>query len=463
MKSANRVKSTFLLSFFLIVFAAPIYAQQNNDSLIVKQLFNEALNKGKAHENLRYLCKNIGHRLSGSANAQAAVEYTKRLMTEYGFDKVYLQPVSVPKWIRGEKELAKAILSNGKSVSLRILALGNSKGTGPEGVKAQVVEVKTLKQLDSLGEKEIKGKIVFFNRPMNPSFITTFEAYGDAVDQRSIGASMAAKYGAVAVIVRSMTLAHDTFPHTGALRYIDSLPQIPAVAISTNDADVLSIFVRKDKGVEVYYKTLCEMQGEVMSYNVVGEIKGSKYPDEVIAVGGHLDSWDVGEGAHDDGAGCIQSIEALRLFRSLGIKPARTIRCVMFMNEENGLRGGKAYDEQTKGEKHIAAIESDRGGFTPRGFSIDTDNAAHVQKIKSWRQTLSAFGLDKIEAGGGGADISFLKQRGCTLIGFVPDSQRYFDFHHASTDVFEAVNKRELEMGAASMAALIWLLSENGL
>lgn len=443
--------------------AATTSAQSPNDSVVIKRLFTEALNKGKAYEDLRFMCKNIGHRLSGSVAAQKAVEYTQKLMRDYGFDSVYLQYVQVPHWVRGEKEEAKAFLSNGKSVPLRVLALGNSVGTGGNGVKAEVIEVKSIKELDSLGQQAIKGKIVFFNRPMNPTFITTFEAYGDAVDQRSIGASSAAKYGAVAVIVRSMTLARDTFPHTGALRYLDSLPQIPAVAISTNDADVLSIFVKKDKGVQVYLKTNCAMLGEAPSFNVVGEIKGTKFPQEIIVVGGHLDSWDVGEGAHDDGAGCIQSIEALRLFKACGLKPQRTIRCVMFMNEENGLRGGKAYDEETATQKHIAAIESDRGGFTPRGFAIETEQVAHLEKIKSWTNLLAPYGLDKILPGGGGADISYLKKRGCTLIGFVPDSQRYFDYHHAHTDVFEAVNRRELELGAASMASLLWLLSQYGL
>lgn len=443
--------------------AATTSAQSPNDSEVIKRLFTEALNKGKAYEDLRFMCKNIGHRLSGSVAAQKAVEYTQKLMRDYGFDSVYLQYVQVPHWVRGEKEEAKAFLSNGKSVPLRVLALGNSVGTGGNGVKAEVIEVKSIKELDSLGQQAIKGKIVFFNRPMNPTFITTFEAYGDAVDQRSIGASSAAKYGAVAVIVRSMTLARDTFPHTGALRYLDSLPQIPAVAISTNDADVLSIFVKKDKGVQVYLKTNCAMLGEAPSFNVVGEIKGTKFPQEIIVVGGHLDSWDVGEGAHDDGAGCIQSIEALRLFKACGLKPQRTIRCVMFMNEENGLRGGKAYDEETATQKHIAAIESDRGGFTPRGFAIETEQVAHLEKIKSWTNLLAPYGLDKILPGGGGADISYLKKRGCTLIGFVPDSQRYFDYHHAHTDVFEAVNRRELELGAASMASLLWLLSQYGL
>jgi len=446
-----------------MVLSAGAFAQSADDSVVIRRFFSEALNKGKAYEDLRFLCKNIGHRLSGSASAQRAVDFTQKLMREYGFDSVYLQYVQVPHWVRGEKEEAKAFLSNGKSVPLRVLALGNSVGTGSDGVKAGVVEVKSIKELDSLGTERIKGKIVFFNRPMNPSFITTFEAYGDAVDQRSIGASSAAKYGAVAIIVRSMTLAHDTFPHTGALRYLDSIPQIPALAVSTNDADVLSVFVKKDKGVQLYLKTTCAMLGEAPSFNVVGEIKGTKFPQEVIVVGGHLDSWDVGEGAHDDGAGCIQSIEALRLFKACGIKPERTIRCVMFMNEENGLRGGKAYDEATASQKHIAAIESDRGGFTPRGFAVETEKTAHLEKIKSWTNLLAPYGLDKITSGGGGADISYLKKRGCTLIGFVPDSQRYFDYHHAHTDVFEAVNRRELEMGAASMASLLWLLSHYGL
>ena len=446
---------------FLLVFILPLLGfSQQNDSLNISNIYKAALTKSDCYENLRYVCKNIGPRLSGSENAEKAVRYFEDKMKSYGLDRVYLQELKVPVWRRLDKASAEIITTKTK---VNICALGGSVATPSKGIKAQVIEVKNFEELDQLGEKNIKGKIVFFNRPMEPTHIETFHAYGGAVNQRGGGASKAAKYGAIACVVRSMNLRIDEFPHTGAMRYDSKYPRIPAAAISTKDAELLSTSIKK-QNTELFIKFNCDTLPDKISYNVIGEIKGSEFPEQIITIGGHLDSWDLGEGAHDDGAGCVQSLEVLNLFRTLGIRPKHTIRAVMFMNEENGLRGGVKYAEEAKrlNEKHLAAIETDEGGFTPRGFSIDASSTV-VDKIKSWEYLLKPYGLNDIGKGGSGADIGPLKAPNVSLIGYRPDSQRYFDVHHASTDVFEAVNKRELELGAASITALVYLIDQYGL
>jgi len=448
----------------LFLFSVSFYSYgQNTDSLTIRKIYNEALSNGKSYEWLRHLTKQIGPRLSGSEGAQKAVDWTKQLMEKQGFDRVFLQEVMVPHWVRGAKEVA--YIQNGKQkTSVPIAALGGSVATPAKGVEAQVIEVKSFPELRALGAEKVKGKIVFFNRPMDPTKTITFEAYGGAVEQRANGATEAAKLGAVGAIVRSMGLAQDDNPHTGGMRYGTGVPLIPAAAISTNGANLLSKTLADNPGLTFYFKQSCESLPDAKSYNVVGEIKGSEKPNEIIVVGGHLDSWDLAEGAHDDGTGCVQSIEVLRIMKSLGIKPKRTIRAVMFMNEENGLRGGIKYADLAKqnNEKHIAAIESDEGGFTPRGFGI-VGTAQQKEKVIQWKPLLAPYGLHDIGPGGGGADIGPLVNIGTVLFGFKPDSQRYFDFHHTPVDTFEAVNKRELELGGASMAALVYLLDTYGL
>lgn len=431
----------------------------------VKRFFDESLTNGQSYQMLEYLSLNIGHRLSGSPQAAAAVEYTRQKMIELGFDTVYLQPVMVPRWVRGPQERASIVnTSKHGTVDVKVCALGNSVGTGKGGLLAEVIEVKSLNELSDLGKKKIAGKIVFFNRPLDPTHYRTFRAYGRAVDQRAHGAAEAAKFGALGVVVRSMTLAMDDVPHTGALRYQDEVTKIPAVAISTVGAEKLSQAIKENKGQQFYFETQCEMFPDVLSYNVIGELKGSEFPDEYIAIGGHLDSWDFGDGSHDDGAGCMQSIEVLRLFQSLGQRPKRTLRAVMFMNEENGLRGGLKYAELAKAnnEKHLMAMESDAGGFTPQGFNINGTKET-LSKIRQYVEQLQPYGIYQILVGGGGADIGPLKNQGVTLIGLIPDSQRYFDYHHTAEDTFDKVNKRELELGAATMAALVYLIDQNGL
>lgn len=446
------------ISIFLTVTA------QADDSLAIKKLSDEVLTNGKAYDNLRYLTKKIGARLSGSSQAQKAVEATAKMLKDAGADTVYLQPCMVPHWIRGEKETGFIQLANGTKYNLQLCALGNSEGTGTKGVSAPVIEVKSFAELRQLGEAVIKGKIVFFNFAMNPTYITTFTAYGESGVARRSGPVEAAKLGATGVMVRSLASNPDDYPHTGVTQYNDSFPKIPAVAISTNNADWLSRELRKKMMLTASFRNTSTMLPDVPSYNVVGEIRGSTFSNEIITVGGHLDSWDLAEGAQDDGAGCVQSIEVLRAIKASGIKPLRTIRAVMFMNEENGGRGADKYLElaELNNEKHLFAIESDAGGFTPRGFSLDM-TPEQFAKIKQWKELFYSYGVYDFSAGGSGSDVGPLKKIGAALAGLRPDGQRYFDVHHAATDVFENVSRRELHLGAVSMAALIYLVDKYGL
>ncbi len=461
------MKKTFQLAFILVVLTSNLFSQQTTEKDFIRTIYTTELTDGSCYEWLDFLSNHIGGRLAGSPQAAAAVEFTKQIMDTLGLDSVWLQPVMVPHWVRGDKEIVRIVNSPTRGdIELDAVALGNTIGTGADGLTAEVIEVQSLDEVDALGREKIEGKIVFFNRPMDATLIRTFGAYGGAVDQRVNGAARAAKYGAVATLVRSMTLKEDGVPHTGVQHYEDGIPKIPATAISVRDANLLSQLLKQEQ-VSVFIRSTCQMLEPVLSYNVIGTIYGSEYPDEIIAVGGHLDSWDIGDGAHDDGAGCVQSIEVLRLFKKLNYRPKRTLRCVMFMNEENGLKGGKAYWAQSdkKGEFHLAAIESDAGGFSPRGFSYDglpeaLEKGATV--LESWAPLLEPYGL-QIYKGGSGADISGLKKQGGILLGLRPDSQRYFDHHHARTDIFTAINKRELELGAAAITTLVYLIDNNGL
>lgn len=449
----------------LFIVLSHVASAQTRDESSIRQIFDEALRNGESYAMLDYLCNKVGSRLSGSPGAAAAVEWGRHVMQDYGFDNVYLQPVMVPHWVRGQKETGRIVNSRKMgSVEVNVCALGGSIGTGPAGISAPVVEVKSFDELKQLGEKNVKGKIVFFNRAMDPTKLNTFAAYGGAVDQRGSGASEAAKYGAVGALVRSMGSNLEDYPHTGGLRYAPNVAQIPALAISTRHAELLSKLLKDDNGLQFYMESHCEILPDAPSYNVIGEIKGSEYPEEIIVVSGHLDSWDLGQGAHDDGAGCVQAIEVLRLFKAMGYKPKRTIRAVLFMNEENGLRGGTEYAKQAlaKKEKHLAAMESDRGGFTPRGFTMSMDEAKK-NKIRGWKPLLEPYGLADFSMEGGGADIGPLAPQGVALIGYLPDSQRYFNYHHTAEDTFDKVDRRELEMGAAAMAALVYLLDQYGL
>jgi carboxypeptidase Q len=456
-----RIQSLLL---FLAYFACTTAMSQNNDSIQFNKIANDVFTNSTAYENLRFLCKQVGPRLSGSPQAEKSVKETFRMMKEMGADTVYLQECMVPHWIRGAKESGFLTNAIGQKVSLNICALGNSIGTGKTGIKAEVIEVRSFKELEELGVKGVKGKIVFYNFPMNPTNVETFRSYGEAGQFRGRGPSMASKFGAIAVMVRSLASNIDDYPHTGATNYNDSFPKIPAIAVSTRHAELVSNELKKKKGLQIFFRTECVMLPDVKSYNVVGELRGTDFPDEIITVGGHLDSWDLAEGAHDDGAGCVQSMEVIRVYKQLGIKQKRTIRVVMFMNEENGLRGGRKYGEiaASENKKHIFALESDAGGFTPRAFGFTAEENV-LNKLRNWVPLFKPYGVYEFSAGGGGADIGPLKPLGTVLCGLRPDSQRYFDHHHAGNDKFEWVSKRELELGAINMVLLLYIVDQYGL
>lgn len=450
----------------LIFFIATVSFAQDEDAKQLREFYDLALNEGQSYEWLRHLSNRIGGRLSGSVEAQQAVDYTKKKLDSLGLDRVWLQPVMVPKWVRGAPEFAYIETAPGVTNNVPICALGGSVSTGGRGVKARVIEVQSISELEALGKEKISGNIVFFNRPMNASLINTFQSYSGCVDQRYAGAAEAGKYEALGVIVRSMNLRQDDFPHTGSMSYGDTPvdERIPAAAISTNGADFLSATLKLNPELNFFFKLNCRQLEDVESFNVIGEIKGTTRPDEIMVVGGHLDSWDLGDGSHDDGAGCVQSMEVLHLLKKSGYTPQRTIRAVLFMNEENGLRGGNEYAKvaKTKKEKHVFGLESDAGGFTPRGFSFDCSDA-NLEQARSWASLFEPYMVHLFAKGGSGADIGPLKEDGIVLAGLRPDSQRYFDHHHAENDTFEHVNKRELELGAAAMTSLIYLMDKYGI
>lgn len=446
----------------LLPSAAP--GQKENDhAKIAERLVRTALEDEKGYELLRELCE-IGPRLCGSEGSGKAISWAKATMEKMGLDRVTLQSVTVPHWERGDVEVAEietSALYPGRK--LCICALGCSPGTSPEGTVAGVLEVKSFEELAARKE-EARGKFIFFNRPVDRGLTNTFAGYGSGINQRIRGAIEAARVDAAGAIVRSITTARDNVPHTGVVSYEDGLPRLPAVAIGVRDADFLSRALREDPALTVRLKLSCRMLGPEQSYNVMAELTGCEKPEEVIVVGGHFDAWDKGQGAHDDGAGCIQSLEVLYLFKKLGVRPRRTVRCVFFMNEEMGLEGAREYGRiaAASDEIHVAAIESDRGAFTPRGFTVQSEDPALLGRLTGFLPYLQRAQIEWVRTGGSGADISQI--RNCrALIGYVPDSQRYFDVHHSANDVLESVHPREMELGSAAMAILAYLLSEEGL
>jgi hypothetical protein len=452
----------YLIYSLIVIFSCSIYSQDFNiHSQFIKKIYNEALSTGESYERLDYLSNQIGGRLSGSVNYERSVKWGKKELNLIGLDSVWLQPLMIPKWVRGAPEYAHIESSPGNTISVPIAALGGSISTPSIGISANVIEVKSFHELDNIGKDSINGKIIFFNRKMDPTLINTFQSYSESVNQRTQGAAKASKLGAVGVIVRSMTTILDDYPHTGSM-YYDGLAlneRIPAAAISTNGAELLSSMLSLNPNIKFFFRQNSKNLPDVLSYNVIGQIDGSVREDEIILVGGHLDSWDLGDGSHDDGAGIVQSMEVLRIFKILNYKPKRTIRVVLFANEENGLRGGNKYAELAKknNEFHFFALESDAGGFTPRGFSFDTSES-EFNSLKEFEILFKQYGIDNFVNGGSGADIVPLKDDKIILAGLRPDPQRYFDYHHAASDTFDKINKRELELGAAAMTALVYLL-----
>ena len=436
----------------------------NPDSAVIREIYDMALSKGEAYNNLRYLCKEIGARITGSTEAQMAIEWGYKKMNDYGFN-VSLQEITVPHWERGTKEAFWIRNDKGDLYKLNGLALGGSVGTNGL-LRGELVVLNSLEELKNSSIDKIKGKIVFVNQAMDEKQIQTFKAYGGCYPLRGNSASEGAKKGALAVIIRSLGLAIDKHPHTGSMRYEEDIDQIPAAAISTFDAELIAEYIalHPTQNLEFVLEMDCRKLEDKTSYNVIGEIPGTSSPDKIITIGGHLDSWDTGEGAHDDGAGVIHCLEAFRILKEMNYMPEHTLRVVFFMNEENGNMGGKTYAKwvKEKGEKHIAAIESDRGGFAPRGFTCDGSDS-QIDWLKSTAHLFDSYDLHVFEKGYGGVDIGPLKKEypKIALFGFVPDSQRYFDMHHSPNDVFENVNKRELELGAAAVASFLYLVDQK--
>ncbi len=459
----------FCSILLLTLFAESLIAQSkepNTDSIFIKKMYDEALERQMSFTWLDYLSETIGHRIAGSPQNMAAIEFTAQVLDTVGTDTVIKQPCTINYWYRGAKEEVNIInhplIGN---QSLHCLALGGSGATPKYGISGSVVEVKSIDEVKKLGSA-LKEKIVFYNRPFDQKQFRTFHSYGGAVDQRVFGPNAAAKFGAKAVVIRSMTGRSDYIPHTGVTIFDSTVNAIPALAISTKDADLLSSCVQSGP-TQLNIKTSCEQRGPKQSYSVIGEIKGSEKPEEIIVVGGHLDSWDVGGGAHDDGAGCVQSMEVLYLFKVMNYKPKRTIRCVLFQNEENGLAGAKTYAKISNENKefHLAAIESDAGGFTPIGFSYDADSSVFAKLTKNvpkWAELLAPYNL-RFDQGGSGADVGQLRSQKGLLLGLSPDSQRYFDVHHTEIDRINTVHPRELVLGSAAMASLVYLIDKYGL
>lgn len=433
----------------------------SSDSALLSRIATHVLTQGKCYDDLRVLCKQVGHRLSGSPQAEKAIAWGEAALKEAGCDRVWLQAVEVPKWERGEEHLALQFGPGADFVDVPVLSLGNSEGTGDKVVKAGIVMVQSFDELKKLQPDQIKGKFIFLNYRFRHEFPQSFSAYGDAVKYRWQGPEIVADARIAGIIIRSISSGIDDYPHTGSTKYIDKDHVFPLVAVGNKTADKLEAACRKGPAAAML-RSNCGMKGVAMSYNVIGEITGSSRPNDYMAVGGHLDSWDVGEGAHDDGAGCVQAIEVLRTFKALHIRPKHTIRAVLFMNEENGAKGGRAYADSAKNrnEHHVVALESDAGGFSPRGFEL-TWSPAQKKAFLTYAPLLLRYGIYDFEKEGGGVDVGFLKNNGCVIGELIPDSQRYFDVHHTQNDVFETVNHRELKLGAAAMTQFLFLLDQH--
>ena len=437
----------------LLTLCFPMLLAQS-DEAVLRALYTEALETQQSYQWLGEMCA-IGHRFAGSENAAIAVQWGYDLMHKLDFDTVYLQKVEVPHWVRGAE---KAMWGK---LPLAVTALGGSVTTPENGLRAQVIEIKNFDELDSLGKLgQIRGKIVFYNYPMQQHFIKTFHAYSDAVKYRWLGALRASEYGAVASLVRSLTNRLDDFPHTGSMTYQDATVKIPGGALSTIASERLSEYLQQNPEGELFLQLESKDNGRTSSHNVIAEKFGSTHPEQIMVLGGHLDSWDLAEGAHDDGAGCVHAIGAAHLLMQRPEPLKRTLRIVLYMNEEFGLDGAKTYAEITEDDRHVLAIESDAGGYIPRGFSFDTDSLT-LEKIRAFQPLFLPYGLFEFGNRGSGADVGQIRGKNIILGGLRPESQRYFDVHHAATDVYGAVNARELEMGTASLAAIIYLMDKH--
>jgi len=415
------------------------------------RIIGAALTSDQAYSRLAHLTDHIGNRLSGSQNLERAIEWAISEMKRDGLDNVRGEKVMVPHWVRGEESLEMLAPVPRK---LQMLGLGNSVGTPAEGITAEVVVVRSFEELDRLGE-QVRGKIVLYNAP--------YVNYGATVEYRVRGASRAARYGAVAALVRSITPVSLQTPHTGAMNYDPAQPKIPTAAVTIEVAEFLQRMNDRGDHPRLRLKMEAKFLPDAESANVIAELKGSEKPDEIILIGGHFDSWDVGQGAHDDGGGCIVVWEAVRLLKELGLKPRRTIRVVLYTNEENGLRGGNAYHDAYRADvaKHVLAIESDSGAYRPEGFGLAATAPLQVRSnMMEIAKLLSGIGADQIAADGGGADIGPMMREGVIGASLDTDGAHYFDIHHTQADTLDKVNPRELALCVATMAVMAYVVAD---
>lgn len=459
----RRIFSLILVSVFFIV-QTPAQQQQPAPKPLppprvkieqyrerASRIIGAALTSDVAYRRLAWLTDRIGHRLSGSKNLERAVEWAVAEMKRDGLDNVRAEKVLVPHWVRGAESLE---LLEPEPRRLDMLGLGNSIGTPPAGITAEAVVVRSFDELDALGEK-VRGKVVVYNAP--------FTTYGQTVAYRGSGASRAAKYGATAALVRSITPVSLQTPHTGALRYTEDSPQIPAAALTIEGAEMLQRMYDRGERPKVRLKMEARFLPDAESANVVAELKGTEKPDEIVLVGGHYDSWDVGQGAHDDGGGCIAAWEVARLLKSLNLRPRRTIRVVLFTNEENGLRGGNAYRDAHKDEvgKHVLAIESDSGVYRPTGFGLSAQASPQARAdFQEIAKLLSGIRADRIDPDGGGADIGPIMREGVPGASLNVDGSRYFDIHHTHADTFDKVSPQDFAACVAAMTVLAYVVAD---
>ncbi|HYR27566.1 MAG TPA: M20/M25/M40 family metallo-hydrolase [Thermoanaerobaculia bacterium] len=453
-----------LTAALTVLLALPAFAQSSTQT--AQRIIDHTLANSRAYEHLSYLTDNIGPRLSGSKGADLAVKWTTQQLKSWGLE-TRNETVIVPHWVRGAE---RGHLPSHNDQKIVLTALGGSVATPAAGVTAEVVEITSYDQLKELGRAKLAGKIVFYNLAMDMALVESgqaFDAYSKAVVFRGAGASRAAEYGAIAAVVRSVASGSLRTPHTGSLRYLDDQPKIPAAAITTEDADLIHRLLAKGEKVRMHLVLTPRSLPDVTSANVIAEIRGTERPDQVVLIGGHLDSWDLGTGAIDNGSGVVMVMETMRILKELGIRPKRTIRAVLFMNEENGLRGGRTYfanvAKREELAKHIAAIETDAGAATPTGF-ITTLAGRDLEQVQSRLRVLNRIApLSFISSKNTGADTSPLTDAGVPGFGLVPNPRHYFDFHHTPADTLDKVDPKALAQNTAVIAATAYILAEDGL
>ncbi len=427
-----------------------------------QRIINSTMAGNDAYIKMQELCDDIGHRLSGSPGLERAVRWAADAMKKDGQENVRLEPVMVPHWVRGRESLT---MIAPRPYDIPMLGLGGSVGTPPGGITAEVVAVRDEADLEKLGEGA-RGKIVLFNNDMRITHPGKDWNYGTAVRYRSIGARLASEKGAVACVIRSAASDSMRTPHTGAMRYGDAKVKIPAAAMSTEDADMITRLCARGVPVKLTLKMEAKTLPDAESANVIGELRGSTWPDQVIVMGGHIDAWDVGQGAHDDAGGCVTAMEALNVLRKLNLRPKRTIRVVLWTNEENGLRGGKNYAEVHADElaNHVAAIEMDGGTFRPVGYSVgcvdEKRQAIAIEQMRDILSLLSSFGATRVRTGGGGADINPMKGSGLITMHHEVDNGKYFHYHHSPADTLDKIDPTELSQNVATMATVSYILAD---